>query len=31
VDSDILVYRITPVYETLEDSFMSVTEGEHHA
>lgn len=30
VDSDILVYRITPVYETLEDSFMSVTEGEHH-
>ena len=31
VESDILVYRITPVYETLEDSFMSVTEGEHHA
>ncbi|MEE3895046.1 ABC transporter ATP-binding protein [Priestia megaterium] len=31
VDSDILVYQITPVYETLEDSFMSVTEGEHHA
>ncbi len=31
VDSDILVYRITPVYKTLEDSFMSVTEGEHHA
>jgi ABC-2 type transport system ATP-binding protein len=31
VDSDILFYRITPVYETLEDSFMSVTEGEHHA
>ncbi|KLV31325.1 ABC transporter ATP-binding protein [Priestia megaterium] len=31
VDSNILVYRITPVYETLEDSFMSVTEGEHHA
>lgn len=31
VDNGILVYRITPVYETLEDSFMSVTEGEHHA
>jgi len=31
VESDILVYRITSVYETLEDSFMSVTEGEHHA
>ncbi|TYR80725.1 ABC transporter ATP-binding protein [Priestia megaterium] len=30
VDNNLSVYRITPVYTTLEDSFMSVTGGDLH-